>query len=137
MNTMSTQVSPLRAERVRVCLKKTNSPNPCNRLSREALACWYAASRLHFIPGFSSRGGLQIPRSNTPSPATNVIFSPPDMHPTFLFFSAIHSLVLLHNSSSHKHIASECMVHASAETPNAFSLSCIAAKPYMPCTALL
>ena len=41
MNTVSTQVSPSRAERVRVCLKKTNSPNPCNRLSREALACWY------------------------------------------------------------------------------------------------
>ena len=72
MNTVSTQVSPSRAERVRVCLKKTNSPNPCNRLSREALACWYAASRLHFIPEFSSRGGLQIPRSNTPLPSSNV-----------------------------------------------------------------
>ena len=92
MNTVSTQVSPSRAERVRVCLKKTNSPNPCNRLSREALACWY---RRHACALF-----LEFPAGGPSNPSFQ--HSPPVKQRFFLGSQRIQNVL-------HKRLTGVCV----------------------------
>ena len=57
---------------------QTNSPNPCNRLSREALACWYRRHACALFLEFPAGGAFKSLVPTLPSPqATFLPWKPP------------------------------------------------------------